>query len=230
MFSGDLGYISESDESEVDSENSNALKPKAKKQKSKQKRKTNCISGTEDESVFNSDDSNEFKPKAKKQKSKINRKKKCISETEDESEFNSENSNEFNPKLKKDKTKRKRKPSSETDQEYTHNNQYAIRQNSLPKPQQIQNLLEEIQRTGHVIITTYGTLQSYQKVFLPIKYSYCILDEGHKIRNPNAKITLVCKHLKSKNRIILSGTPIQNNLQELWSLYDFVYPGKLGKC
>ena len=51
---------------------------------------------------------------------------------------------------------------------------------------------------------------------------------GHKIRNPDADITLTCKQLQSHHRIILTGTPIQNSLKELWSLLDFVYPGKLG--
>uniref|UniRef100_A0A2N9H2X4 Helicase C-terminal domain-containing protein n=1 Tax=Fagus sylvatica TaxID=28930 RepID=A0A2N9H2X4_FAGSY len=54
------------------------------------------------------------------------------------------------------------------------------------------------------------------------------LDEGHRIRNPNAEITLVCKQLQTVHRIIMTGAPIQNKLAELWSLFDFVFPGKLG--
>jgi len=54
------------------------------------------------------------------------------------------------------------------------------------------------------------------------------LDEGHRIRNPDAAITLVCKQLLSIHRVILTGAPIQNNLVELWSLFDFIFPGKLG--
>ena len=57
---------------------------------------------------------------------------------------------------------------------------------------------------------------------------YVVLDEGHKIRNPDLDISLTCKMIKTVNRIILSGTPIQNNLIELWSLFDFVFPGRLG--
>ena len=48
------------------------------------------------------------------------------------------------------------------------------------------------------------------------------------IRNPEADITIACKQLRTAHRVILSGTPLQNNLKELWSLFDFVYPGKLG--
>ena len=55
-----------------------------------------------------------------------------------------------------------------------------------------------------------------------------MLDEGHKIRNPDAKVTLAVKQLATPHRLILSGSPMQNNLKELWSLFDFIYPGKLG--
>lgn len=60
------------------------------------------------------------------------------------------------------------------------------------------------------------------------EWGYVVLDEGHKIRNPDAHITLACKRLLTTHRIILSGAPIQNKLKELWSLFDFVFPGKLG--
>jgi DNA excision repair protein ERCC-6 len=59
-------------------------------------------------------------------------------------------------------------------------------------------------------------------------WHYVILDEGHKIRNPDAKITIVAKCFRTPHRLILSGSPIQNNLKELWSLFDFIFPGKLG--
>ncbi|XP_062507872.1 DNA excision repair protein ERCC-6-like isoform X2 [Corticium candelabrum] len=53
-------------------------------------------------------------------------------------------------------------------------------------------------------------------------------DEGHIIRNPDSEITLACKQFRTPHRLILSGSPIQNNLRELWSLFDFIFPGKLG--
>ncbi|XP_078715634.1 DNA excision repair protein ERCC-6 isoform X4 [Lampetra fluviatilis] len=59
-------------------------------------------------------------------------------------------------------------------------------------------------------------------------WHYVILDEGHKIRNPDAAVTVACKQFRTPHRIILSGSPVQNNLKELWSLFDFVFPGKLG--
>lgn len=89
-------------------------------------------------------------------------------------------------------------------------------------------LLTTIQRDKGVIITSFGTLQSFQESILPIDFEVVVLDEGHKIRNPDARITITAKQLRTPNRIILTGAPIQNNLQELWSLFDFIFPGKLG--
>lgn len=81
---------------------------------------------------------------------------------------------------------------------------------------------------GHVLVTTYTGLQTYANELLPVEWEYAVLDEGHKIRNPNAEITVTCKELNTPNRVILSGTPVQNNLTELWSLFDFIYPMRLG--
>lgn len=83
-------------------------------------------------------------------------------------------------------------------------------------------------RGGGVVIATYENVRQYQELFMDHEWDYVVLDEGHRIRNPDAEITLVCKQFKTVHRIILTGTPIQNRLRELWSLFDFVYPGKLG--
>ena len=79
-----------------------------------------------------------------------------------------------------------------------------------------------------VVITSYDICRNDNDVFTPINWNYCVLDEGHLIKNPKAKITLAVKHILSNHRLILSGTPIQNNVLELWSLFDFLMPGFLG--
>ncbi|KIH90496.1 DNA excision repair protein ERCC-6 [Sporothrix brasiliensis 5110] len=89
-------------------------------------------------------------------------------------------------------------------------------------------IVDRVVKHGHVLVTTYAGLQTYGDVLIPVRWGYAVLDEGHKIRNPNTAITVYCKELRTPNRIILSGTPMQNNLTELWSLFDFIYPMRLG--
>ncbi|KAG7989632.1 hypothetical protein I3843_03G249000 [Carya illinoinensis] len=85
-----------------------------------------------------------------------------------------------------------------------------------------------LQSESGLLITTYEQLRILGEKLLDIEWGYAVLDEGHRIRNPNAEITLVCKQLQTVHRIIMTGAPIQNKLTELWSLFDFVFPGKLG--
>ncbi|KAK3608200.1 hypothetical protein CHS0354_039216 [Potamilus streckersoni] len=89
-------------------------------------------------------------------------------------------------------------------------------------------LVKSIIKSRGILITSYSTLVLNQDCILPHNWHYVILDEGHKIRNPDVQVTLCCKQFRTPHRIILSGSPIQNNLKELWSLFDFVFPGKLG--
>ena len=60
------------------------------------------------------------------------------------------------------------------------------------------------------------------------QFSVAILDEAQRVRNPDAKTTIAVKRINCTCRIALSGSPIQNNLTELWSIFDFVAPGRLG--
>lgn len=79
-----------------------------------------------------------------------------------------------------------------------------------------------------VLVTSYDQLRLQRDLLLDVAWGYAILDEGHKIRNPDAEVTLAAKQLQTVHRIIMSGSPIQNRLAELWSLFDYVFPGKLG--
>lgn len=89
-------------------------------------------------------------------------------------------------------------------------------------------IVDRVLEEGHVLVTTYSGLQTYADLLIPVDWGYAVLDEGHKIRNPNTSITIYCKELRTSNRVILSGTPMQNNLTELWSLFDFIFPMRLG--
>ena len=82
--------------------------------------------------------------------------------------------------------------------------------------------------SGGILVTSYSGLRIYKESLNLYSWDYLILDEGHKIRNPHSEITQLVKEYSTCHRIILSGSPIQNNLQELWSLFDFIYPSKLG--
>uniref|UniRef100_A0A8C4TWE2 DNA excision repair protein ERCC-6 n=1 Tax=Falco tinnunculus TaxID=100819 RepID=A0A8C4TWE2_FALTI len=89
-------------------------------------------------------------------------------------------------------------------------------------------LIHEIASCHGILITSYSYIRLMRDNIHSYDWHYVILDEGHKIRNPNAAVTLVCKQFRTPHRIILSGSPMQNNLKELWSLFDFIFPGKLG--
>jgi len=82
--------------------------------------------------------------------------------------------------------------------------------------------------TAYVFVTTFENVRRNEDIYINHRWSYVIIDEAQKIRNPNADITLVCKRFKTPHRLALSGTPIQNDLRELWSIFDFVFPGRLG--
>ena len=79
-----------------------------------------------------------------------------------------------------------------------------------------------------VLLTTYEHVRATRDALLSVRWGYAVLDEGHKIRNPDADITICAKQLQTVHRIIMTGAPIQNRLSELWSLFDFCFPGKLG--
>lgn len=78
-----------------------------------------------------------------------------------------------------------------------------------------------------VVLTTYGTLKNDEEKYNEMSFDYCILDEGQNIKNPLTQNTQSVKNIKAKNRFVLTGTPIENNLIELWSIFDFIMPGYL---
>jgi non-specific serine/threonine protein kinase len=78
-----------------------------------------------------------------------------------------------------------------------------------------------------LVVTTYGML-ARQNWLLNLEWRLAILDEAQAIKNPSANQTRCVKKLKSEARIALTGTPVENRLGDLWSLFDFLSPGLLG--
>jgi SNF2 family DNA or RNA helicase len=79
-----------------------------------------------------------------------------------------------------------------------------------------------------IIITTYGTLRSDIKLLVDIPLDYVVLDESQAIKNPASKVTKAAGLLNAKNRLCLSGTPLQNNTFDIFAQMNFLNPGMLG--
>lgn len=90
------------------------------------------------------------------------------------------------------------------------------------------NKLKTKVKNHNLVVASYDIVRNDVDFFSSIRWNYCILDEGHMIKNGKTKISKAIKQLKANHRLILSGTPIQNNVLELWSLFDFLMPGFLG--
>jgi SNF2 family DNA or RNA helicase len=79
-----------------------------------------------------------------------------------------------------------------------------------------------------LIITTYGTVRVDIDVLKEFNFNYIILDESQSIKNPNSLSSKAVRQLKGSHRLVLTGTPIENSVQELWSQLSFINPGLVG--
>ncbi len=86
---------------------------------------------------------------------------------------------------------------------------------------------EELTKSN-IIITTYGTLRSDISIFLQVLFDYVVLDESQAIKNPSSKVTKAASLLTAKNRVCMSGTPLQNNTFDIFAQMNFLNPGLLG--
>jgi non-specific serine/threonine protein kinase len=93
-------------------------------------------------------------------------------------------------------------------------------------PQRIRKK-EELEQYD-VLITTYGTLRSDIKILSALQFDYAILDESQAIKNPSSKVTRAAQLLQAKNRLCMSGTPLQNNTFDIYAQMNFLNPGMLG--
>jgi superfamily II DNA or RNA helicase len=79
-----------------------------------------------------------------------------------------------------------------------------------------------------VVVTSYALLRRDEEMLKEIAWRYVILDEAQQIKNPLSATARAAKRLRADRRLALSGTPIENRLSEIWSIFDFVSPGLLG--
>ncbi len=79
-----------------------------------------------------------------------------------------------------------------------------------------------------IVVTTYGTLRRDIAEIKTIPFEYAILDESQAIKNSTSQAFKACRLLQAKYRLAMTGTPIENHLGELWSLFEFLNPGMLG--
>lgn len=81
-----------------------------------------------------------------------------------------------------------------------------------------------------VVLTTYGTLRRDAFDFKGQRFDYCVLDEAQAIKNAGTLSAKAARLLTADHRLALSGTPVENHLGELWSLFEFLNPGMLGSA
>jgi hypothetical protein len=81
-----------------------------------------------------------------------------------------------------------------------------------------------------LVITTYGTLARDALHFKELRFDYCILDEAQAIKNAGTLAAKAVRLLRADHRLAMSGTPVENHLGELWSLFEFLNPGILGSA
>lgn len=87
---------------------------------------------------------------------------------------------------------------------------------------------KELFEAHNIVITTYGTLRSDIKMFSEQEFDYVVLDESQAIKNPQSKVTKAAGLLKSKHKLCMSGTPLQNNTFDVYAQINFLNPGMLG--
>jgi superfamily II DNA or RNA helicase len=81
-----------------------------------------------------------------------------------------------------------------------------------------------------VVLTTYGTLRNDAATFADFRFDTCVLDESQAAKNAETETAKAVRLINADNRLALSGTPVENHLGELWTLFNFLNPGMLGRA
>ncbi|XP_063414709.1 SWI/SNF-related matrix-associated actin-dependent regulator of chromatin subfamily A member 5-like [Mytilus trossulus] len=98
-----------------------------------------------------------------------------------------------------------------------------LRGNIEERKQWIKNVFKD-GKSWDVCITNYEKCTIEKTALKKVHWSYLVVDEAHKIKNENTLISVIIRSIKSTNRLLLTGTPLQNNLHELWALLNFLLP------
>ena len=88
--------------------------------------------------------------------------------------------------------------------------------------------IEEVKRGTDLLVINYAQLRTCADDLLQVEWLTAILDEGQQIKNPDSKAAKSARNLKAQHRLVLTGTPIENRLLDIWSLMSFAMPGILG--
>ncbi len=83
-------------------------------------------------------------------------------------------------------------------------------------------------KCADLVLTTYGTAMRDITLLKRVPFNYIVIDEAQAIKNPASRVGKAIKELNARHRLALSGTPVENNLSELWSIFSFLNPGMLG--
>jgi SNF2 family DNA or RNA helicase len=81
-----------------------------------------------------------------------------------------------------------------------------------------------------VVVTTYGTLRRDVLAHRELEFDYVVLDEAQSIKNAASQAAKACRLLRCRHRLALTGTPVENHIGELWSIFEFLNPGQLGSA
>ncbi|MCX5744890.1 MAG: DEAD/DEAH box helicase, partial [Proteobacteria bacterium] len=84
-------------------------------------------------------------------------------------------------------------------------------------------------RTGDLVVTTYATMRIDQELLAETSFELIILDEAHTIKNAETHVARAARSLSADHRLALTGTPVENRLDDLASIFDFLNPGLLGR-
>lgn len=97
-----------------------------------------------------------------------------------------------------------------------------IAENKSKRTQELENISD-----NQVFITTYGLVRQDKEKYMEMQFELVAIDEAQTIKNASAQMTKVVKELHANTKLALTGTPLENSVMELWSIFDFIMPGYL---